>query len=49
VSLASRPSSGQIIQEEEGRFSMDVRTMVMLTPLCIFLGSAVVWFWTNKL
>jgi len=28
---------------------MDVRTMILLTPLCIFLGGAVVWFWTNKL
>jgi hypothetical protein len=42
-------AGGQIIRKEESRVAMDVRTMIMLTPLCVFLVGAAVWFWTNKL
>jgi hypothetical protein len=28
---------------------MDVRTVILLVPLAIFVASWIIWFWTNEL
>ncbi|MBW4022972.1 MAG: hypothetical protein HIU92_07480 [Proteobacteria bacterium] len=29
--------------------TMDVRTIIMLTPPAIFVVAGLIWFWTNEL